>query len=81
MSVDIDRTILKKRKLSKKIHKVALCKLLTKMLFLFRSDNYFRPTEGLLVSRLSGRVLQAREHVSQKSVFKIQIHYNANNKS
>ena len=35
---------------------------------------------GLLVSRLSDWVFQARDHVSQKNRFKIQIHCNADNK-
>ena len=43
----------------KKIHKVALGKLLTLIKFLLRSDNYFRRTGGLSVSRLSDWVLQA----------------------
>ena len=40
------------------------------MWFLLRSDNYFRSTGRLLVSRLSDRVLQARDHVSQNIVLK-----------
>ena len=35
---------------------------------------------GLLVSRLSLRVFLARDHVSQKNRFKIQVHCNADNK-
>ena len=67
-----------KSKILKTIHKVALGKLLNEMWFFLRSDNYFRRTEGgggggggvrLLVSRLSDRVLQARDGVSQKNRF------------
>ena len=69
-----------KSKILKKIHKVALGKLLTQMYILLRSDNYFRRTGGLLVSWLSDQVLRARDHESQKNRFKYQINCNANNK-
>ena len=70
-----------KSKILKTIQKVALGKLLNEMWFFLRSDNYYRRTEGgggrgaggggvrLLVSRLSDRVLQARDGVSQKNRF------------
>ena len=57
-----------KSKILKKIHKVALGKLLTQMYILLRSDNYFRRTGGLLVSWLSDQVLRARDHESQKKI-------------
>ena len=48
MSVNINQrsTKVKNRKFSKKNQKVAFGKLLTQMLFLLQSDNYFRPTGG-----------------------------------
>ena len=35
---------------------------------------------GLLISRLSDRVFQAQDHVSQKKRFKMQIHCNVDDK-
>ena len=59
------------------------------MWFLLRSDNYLRRTggggggggggvDGLLVSRLSDRVLHTRDGVSRKNRFQNQINFNAN---
>ena len=54
-------------KILKKIHKVALGELLTEIYFLLRSDNCFRRTEVVFVSRLSDLAFRVSNSASRKA--------------